>query len=266
MNEQGFRLDQFEGLALVRCAAVEAIAGIAHAFSTRRGSGGAAFDLGASADATLEIAARRRVFVRAAGLAAAQPAILRQVHGCTIVTIDEASYEPPAADGVISVLARDGGSLAPSVRTADCVAVLVADGDAAVVAAVHAGWRGIAAGIGSSTVSRFAAEGVPADRLVVALGPAIRGCCYEVGDEVVAQLDARCGAARAHVATDRAGRVTVDLHTALRTQLAAAGVPPESIYGAPWCTRCRTDLFFSFRAEGQSAGRSMAAIGPAARP
>jgi YfiH family protein len=266
LNERSWRLDHVEGLVLVRCAALEAIDGIAHAFSTRRTLAGAEFDLGASAEATLELAARRRMFLRAAGLAAAQPAILRQVHGCTIVTASESSDAPPTADGVIRVLDGDGGAPAPAIRTADCVPVLVADREAGVVGAVHAGWRGIAAGIGSSAVSRFAAEGFPAGRLVVALGPAIRGCCYEVGEEVVAALDAACGANRAHVATDRAGVVTVDLHAALRAQLAAAGVPPASIHGAPWCTCCRTDLFFSFRAERRSAGRSMAVIGPAARP
>ena len=62
------------------------------------------------------------------------------------------------------------------------------------------------------------------------------------------------------------GRSTVDLHTALRTQFAAAGVPYPSIHSAPWCTRCRTDLFFSFRAEGPAAGRLMAVIGPSAGP
>jgi hypothetical protein len=134
------------------------------------------------------------------------------------------------------------------------------------VAALHAGWRGAAAGIGTSAVERFAAEGVDAADLVVALGPAILGCCYEVGDDVVSALRAVCGTPADYVARSPSGSTTVDLHAAIRAQLVAAGVPAGSIHAAPWCTRCRNDLFFSFRAEGPAAGRLMAAVGPAGGP
>ena len=94
--------------------------------------------------------------------------------------------------------------------------------------------------------------GVEPGELVAALGPAILPCCYEVGPEV---LEAVGIAAR--------GPGRLDLHACNRRQLREAGVPEGSIHAAPWCTRCRSDLFFSFRREGGAAGRLMAVIGPA---
>ena len=112
----------------------------------------------------------------------------------------------------------------------------------------------------------MADAGVEARDLVVALGPAILGCCYEVGDEVAEALSATCGAPSGFAARARSGRTAVDLHAALRRQLLDAGVPPESILAAPWCTRCRLDMFFSYRAEGPGGGRQLAVVGPAFGP
>jgi YfiH family protein len=190
--------------------------------------------------------------------------ILRQVHGGRIVDASSGDGAPPAADGVFRV-GRDAPAVVPAVRTADCVAVLVADRRARAVAALHAGWRGAAAGIVARAVSRFAAEGIDARELVVAMGPAILGCCYGVGEEVVTALAGACGAESGFVERT-SGRISVDLHAALRAQWQASGVEAESIHEAPWCTRCRTDLFFSHRGEGAIAGRLMAVIGPAAGP
>ena len=151
--------------------------------------------------------------------------------------------------------------MVPAVRSADCVPLLLVDPRGRATAAVHAGWRGTAAGIAAAAVERMRALGA-GNGLVVALGPAILGCCYEVGEEVVAAL----GTPEA-VARRRPGELPkVDLHAANVVQLLAAGVRREDIHRAPWCTRCRNDLFFSARAEGARAGRLMAAAGPAARP
>ena len=266
MTEGRWRLDEVGGVLLARCAAIEAHAPIAHAFSTRVAFGRTDFDLGPAEGATREAVDRRGAFLRAAGFGLAAPSILRQVHGAAIVDAIPGLDRPPSADGVIRVVARGTSGPVPAVRTADCVAVLLVDRRSRAVAAVHAGWRGIAAGIGSAAVARFATEGIECDDLVVAMGPAILGCCYEVGDDVVSALRNACGEPQAYVARAPSGRTTVDLHAAIRAQLLAAGVPAGSIHAAPWCTRCRNDLFFSFRAEGRAAGRLMAAIGPAGGP
>jgi purine-nucleoside/S-methyl-5'-thioadenosine phosphorylase / adenosine deaminase len=262
----GWRLDEVDGVLVLRSGAIESHRGIAHAFSTRVARGRADFDLGPAEDARPEAVGRRMAFLRAAGFGAAEPAILRQVHGAAIVDAAPKLDRPPAADGVIRVAGGPSGAPIPAVRTADCVAMLVADRRARAVAAVHAGWRGIAAGIGSAAVARFAAEGIAAGDLVIAMGPAILGCCYEVGGDVVSALHAVCGTPAAYRGRSASGRTTIDLHAALRGQLATAGVPDASVHAAPFCTRCRNDLFFSFRAEGSAAGRLMAAIGPPGGP
>lgn len=261
-----WRLEDRSGITLVRCQAIEAIPGVAHAFSTRVAFGRTDFDLGPAEDATGEAVDRRAAFLGAAGFGAAEPSILRQVHGADIVDAIPGLDRPPSADGVIRVAARGANAPVPAVRTADCVAVLLVDRSARASAAVHAGWRGVAAGIGSAAVARFAIEGIEAGDLVVAMGPAILGCCYEVGSDVLSALRAVCGPPAAYTARTRSGRTTVDLHAAMGAQLVAAGVPGVSIHSAPFCTRCRNDLFFSFRAEGSAAGRLMAAVGPAGGP
>ena len=266
MTAAGWRLDEVDGVLLVRSAAIDAVAGIAHGFSTRVARGRTDFDLGPAEGAAPDAIERRAAFLRAAGFGAAQPSILRQVHGATIVDADAALDRVPSADGVISAGVRGPRAPVPAVRTADCVAALFVDRRARAVAAVHAGWRGIAAAIGRAAVARFAAAGVEAGDLVVALGPAILGCCYEVGGDVLSALEAVCGAPAAYVSRSATLRTTIDLHAALRAQLAAAGVPAASIHAAPYCTRCRNELFFSFRAEGPAAGRLMAAVGPDGGP
>jgi len=266
MTGSCWHLEEVGGVRLVRCAGLEAIPGVAHAFSTRLAFGRSDFDLGPVQEDSEAPGSRCATFLRAAGLGEAQPARIRQVHGGVIVNAETRWASPPAADGSIGSVRHGAPGPVPVVRTADCVAVLLADRHATSVAALHAGWRGVAAGIGANAVVKFAAEGIAACDLVVALGPAILGCCYEVGEDVVAALEAACGARAGYVVRTDSGGRAVDLHAALRGQLAAAGIPLDSIHAAPWCTRCRRDLFFSFRGEGWATGRLMAAVGPACGP
>ena len=249
MERDGFQLVDAGVVRVVRCNALDTIPGITHAFSTRVAHGRSDFDLGPAGDVSPEVSARRAAFWNAAGLAGARPPVLRQVHGTTLVE----DGVPGEADGGIALLTA-GVAVAPAVRSADCVTILVADRAGSAVASVHAGWRGTAAGIAAIAVRRLGELGVPAERLVAALGPAVGPCCYEVGPEVVAALG---GFAR----PSGAGRSTVDLHAANADRLTSAGVSPRAIHRAPWCTRCRNDLFFSVRAEGTGAGRLMAVIG-----
>ena len=248
MGRDGFRLEDVAGIRIVRCEALEAIPGIAHAFSTRVAHGRSDFDLGPAGEVLPEVEARRAAFCAGAGLFGVPP-VLRQVHGATLIE----PGEPLEGDGGVAVVAEDAG-LAPGVRSADCVTVLIADRSGSAVASVHAGWRGTAAGIVSMAVRRLVERGVPAERLVAALGPAVGSCCYDVGPEVVAAIP---GFSR----PSGPGRSTVDLHAANAAQLVSAGLPARAIHRAPWCTRCRNDLFFSVRAEGPGAGRLMAVIG-----
>jgi len=263
MDGAHWRVEAVGDVTVAVCAPLTQIPGVSHAFSTRIGAGASDFDLGPAEGESDVVRDRRRRFLEAAGLGGRPLPILRQAHGGDLVDANVA--HGARADGIVSWASSGGVVPVAAVRTADCVALLVADRRGRVVAAAHAGWRGVAARIPARLVELLLGRGVrPAD-LVFALGPAIRGCCYEVGGEVVAALDAASGPGRFGLLRT-AGRTTVDLHVAIRSQLVAAGVDPGSVHGAPWCTGCRTDLFFSARIEGPATGRLLAAVGSAQRP
>jgi YfiH family protein len=144
-----------------------------------------------------------------------------------------------------------------AVRVADCVPLLLADTVTSAVAAVHAGWRGTAAGVAAATVEALRHRfGVKPQDLVVAIGPSIGACCYRVGAEVK-EAFAAAGAAR----LDRwfAGE-HLDLVAANRDQLAAAGVPEAQIHACGLCTAMHLEVLTSYRAEQEKAGRLAAVI------
>ena len=184
----------------------------------------------------------------------------RQVHGCRVVEAD-AGDPAPEADAV-GLLRSGSTGLAAGVRTADCVPILLADLAGAATVAVHAGWRGTAAGIAAEAVRWLDARGVPPSRLVAAVGPAVGPCCYEVGPEVVDAVRAASEAEPDELArTGTSGRPHLDLHEANRRQLASAGVDPARIRLAPLCTACGPVRLHSYRRDGPGAGRMMAVAG-----
>jgi YfiH family protein len=260
-----WRIEDVGGVVIARCRALASVPHLLHAFSTRQAFGGSDFDLGPAEGTDPAVAWRRRAFLVASGLGHGVPRILRQVHGRAVVDAAEPAAALPEADA--SFLARGSHPRGPfpAVRTADCVPVLIADSRGNACAAVHAGWRGTAACIAEAVINALRSEGCNPREAVIALGPAIGACCYDVGSEVVEAFRAACPD-ESWLAGRPGGKPRVDLHAALRSQLTRAGVPGSSIHGAPWCTRCRNDLFFSVRGEGQSTGRLMAVIGPGAAP
>lgn len=255
-------LEERAGVLLALCRPLAAVPGIAHAFATRRADGSGHLDAG-SADAANGRAARARSrVVRAAGLAMREAILLRQVHGVRSVDVERG---PGPVEGDAAVWSGPAPPFAAAVRTADCVPVLLARSDGSAGAAVHGGWRGIAAGILGAVLRELEGRGVPASSLVAAVGPAIGPCCYEVGDEVARGLATVLppGAATHVVRRDAPEvRARLDLKIAAALLLEAEGVPAGRIHVAPWCTGCRQDLFHSFRRDGASAGRMLSAIGP----
>lgn len=170
---------------------------------------------------------------------------VRQVHGAAVVRAPDAVHAESEADALI---ATDPGT-AVAVRVADCVPVLLATVGG--VAAVHAGWRGTAADIVRVAVAELCvATGKAPAELRAAVGPSIRGCCYEVGDDVVSAV-----AAVAPGSTWLAGR-RVDLAAANGAILGALGVPFEVVGG---CTRC-DPIWWSHRRQGDAAGRQVGVI------
>jgi hypothetical protein len=145
------------------------------------------------------------------------------------------------------------------VVTADCVPVLLAAGGA--VAAVHAGWRGLAGGVIARAVEALA-EATGGAATVAAIGPCIGACCYEVDEPVLAALERRFGAALpGALAPTRAGHALLDLPSLARAALVAAGLAPDSIGAlAGACTRCDAERFHSYRRDGATAGRLLSWI------
>ena len=249
-------------MRLARCGALVSLPRVAHAFSAGRGCGDSDFDLGAHNSVESSVMDRRSMFMSAAGLIGGRPTILRQVHGVFLVTtaaLDD-SGDAPEADGAIA-FERDRSAWCPAVRTADCIPLLLAAEDGSAVAAVHAGWRGIAGGIVKRAVASLRGRDVPSSRLVAAVGPAIGGCCYEVGDEVAETVACAVGVDVARITRRQGRRFRLDLGLAVRLQLSQAGLSDPAIHVAPWCTACSNGLFFSYRGDGAGTGRQMACIG-----
>ena len=184
----------------------------------------------------------------------------RQVHGVRVVAAPaSAADERPEADGL--VVAAPGRLV--GVLTADCVPVLLLDRRRAVAAAVHAGWRGAAAGVLEAAVSHVSAlHGTAPAELEAAIGPAVGGCCYEVGPEVGEAFRARTGDLTAAAWHEGAARSHVDLRLAVSLLLRAAGVTDVAILGP--CTVCGPG-YHSFRRDGAGTGRQLSFVGWAPR-
>jgi YfiH family protein len=170
----------------------------------------------------------------------ATPLWLQQVHGTRVVDAAAAAASPEA-DGAWS--AQTG--IVCAVLTADCLPLLLSDRDGRCVAAVHAGWRGLAAGVIEHAVLALPAAG---NDLLAWLGPAIGPQAYVVGDEVRAAFTAKDAAAASAFAAHRDGGWHADLYRLARQRLAACGV--DTVYGGDHCTFREPGRFFSFRRDG----------------
>lgn len=170
---------------------------------------------------------------------------LRQIHSARVL------QAAPGRVGTGDALVTPRTRLALAIATADCVPVLLST--AARVAAVHAGWRGLVAGVLEATLERLEAE--PA-RVRAWIGPAIGACCYEVGEEVAARLRAAADPGAVRPGPD--AKPHADLQAIARHQLHSAGV--ERIDRIELCTRCHPELLWSYRRDGEAAGRNWAVV------
>jgi YfiH family protein len=233
---------------MLRCRALDGVA--QHGFTSRQlqlRPGERAGEAWASAAASV-------------GCAVPRVGRVRQVHGAVVrvVHADELDQPVPDADAAVT---RDPGT-AVAIVAADCVPILLAHPRTGAVAAVHAGWRGTAAnGVGATVATLRREWDVDPETLVAAIGPSIGACCYTVGPELQTAFE-QAGHPSAHVQRwfTRTGDVLVlDLWAANRDLLEAAGVPAANIHVAGLCSKTHREVFESYRAEGDQAGR-MAAI------
>ncbi len=207
---------------------------------------------------------------RAASLVASTPERLtygKQVHGTNVAVVQAGNRGCAFDDTDALVTAEPDTPLV--ILTADCAAVVLFDPVRNAVGVAHAGWRGTVAGIVTATVERMReAFGSDPSGLLAAIGPSIGPCCYEVGAEVMEAvgaafpahrnellLEADMASAGSFRASANEDRLHFDLWRANEILLLEAGVREANIEPAGLCTACRTDIFYSHRAEHGNTGR-----------
>jgi polyphenol oxidase len=200
------------------------------------------------ADASDKVAANRRRYQQMAQMPA-PPVWLNQVHGTDVISLTPTTANGCNADAAVST----GRGVVATVMTADCLPLLLCDAGGTQVAAVHAGWRGLCNGVIENTLAHFAN---PAEVLVY-LGPAISQTAFEVGPEVRAAFIAQMPEAAQAFIAGNDGKWWADLYLLARQRLARCGV--QQIYGGNHCTYQQTELFFSYRRDGQT-GRMASSV------
>jgi len=182
----------------------------------------------------------------------------KQVHGDAILKVSNGTGKRV---GVGDGLMTDALNLFLGVMAADCVPLLFQEPRRRIAAAVHAGWRGTAAAIAATAVTRMKEEYlIDPSALYVALGPSIGPCCYEVGPEVVEQIGARWMGVVKDAWRPKGAKGNLDLRAINEAQLVAVGVPRHQIQQVGPCTACNVDEFFSYRKEGKT-GSQLSFIG-----
>ena len=221
-------------------------------------------NLGASrGDESANVAENFRRFRAAIGASEAASVKNHQVHGTLVRSVTAADTEAPEAVPTVDAdgLVTDVPGVALTVFSADCLPILFCDPVRRCIAAVHAGWRGTAAGIAAEAVKAMTQRyGCRAENIRAAIGPGISLCCFETTGDVPAALRAHLGAAAEGCITDhRNGKFHVDLKKANRIWLEQSGVSPCHIAVSDACTACDGTLFWSHRRTGTVRG-SMAAM------
>jgi polyphenol oxidase len=286
------------GVRVLQAAALSRIPWLVHGFSTR--PGGVSELVGRSQttpqnvekvlnlsftdwDTRENVLENRRRFVSALGVPDTTERMklvaLEQIHSDVVCPFEAAPTDACRGDASIT----DQPGLLLAVQTADCVPILLVDPAKRAVAAVHAGWRGTLARIVAKTIGQMRmCFGSNAADLLAAIGPAIGGCCYEVGTEVATQFSSQFADAAEWFDELRTGdepnplqwlnmmppghqpppkNVLLDLRKPNRAQLTSAGLRGTNIFVSDLCTGCRRDLFFSYRKEGPRSGRLLSVIG-----
>lgn len=241
-------------------------AGFLGAFSTRSGGVSALpesdLNLGYFAkDDPANVAENRRRFLKALGAEDCEIATVKQIHSADVELVDSNELSALSCDGLMTRRKR----LLLGIQTADCLPILIVDTVERVCAGAHAGWRGTLAGIAQKTLERMHETfGTQPENCLVATGPAIGQCCFEVGSEVREQFERVFSfGSRLFARHQENGKAYMNLREANRAQLLAAGVPKEQIYDWEDCTLCKTDTYFSYRGEASrgAVGRLVSVVG-----
>jgi len=248
----------------------EATGLVQHGFSTRLGGYSqppyASLNLGLHVgDEKETVIKNRQSFGQVLGISWEKMVAAEQIHGDAIHIVTEADIGKGAADYATAIKATDAlitdqSGIPLSTYYADCVPIFFLDPVTPAIGLAHAGWKGTVARIGAKTLRKMnEVYGSKAKNCLIAIGPSIGPCCYEV-DEYVRNKFAEQSWQLEEIFKPEKQKWRLDLQKANRLALLEAGALPENIFISNYCTRCRTDLFFSYRAEEGKTGRMAAVI------
>lgn len=259
LSENGFYWREKDGVKVLVCKPLEE-KGFVNGFSTRLG-GVSDFPenslnlSGTDIDLPENITENRRRFLEIFD-ANFQIATAWQVHGDdikTVETADDIADQTQKADALMSDLEK----VLIGIKTADCVPVLIGDPKTGAFAAVHAGWRGTVQSIVVKTVEKMREiYGTNSADLVCAIGAAATCKNYEIGQDVIDAFGENFPNSTHLFTLTRENHAFIDLHTANKEQLTSVGVSEKNIFIAPFCTMERNDLFFSYRLEKKTFGKT----------
>ncbi len=246
---------------------------VRHAFSTRKGGTSAppyhSLNLGFSVgDDPAAVRENRRRYFGALGLDPSRVVRVRQVHGSDVLVVDEAlagrdKFPRLLLDGddTYDAMVTDLPNLSLAISTADCLPIFLVDPHRPAVGAVHAGWRSSVKGVVAHALQKMQdVYGSDPAECYAAVGPGIGGCCYEVDAPVIGPLERTWSAWEACARRSGPDRWLLDLSQLNIAMLEAEGMRRECIFDAGLCTACRSDLFYSYRAEKPKTGRMISLI------
>ncbi|ATX80058.1 hypothetical protein Ga0123461_1645 [Mariprofundus aestuarium] len=205
-------------------------------------------------DSECNIEKNLKVLVEICGLPN-RPHQAKQVHGTNSqLFVGPGCIHPDEADILISN--QQGTAL--GARTADCLPVLLADPEAGIIAAVHAGWRGTAASVVCRGVAEMIKLGASKGKIIASLGPCIGPCCFKVGEEAADQLSNCCKGAETCIS--RSSDLHADIRSINRLQLLQCGLHESHIESFDACTACHPKHYYSYRRDGDKSGRHLGVV------
>jgi YfiH family protein len=257
---------------LLQFSHLQGFSSLKHFVSTRNGGvSKAPFDACnmsyAVADNPAEVAQNREIVCQKMGFVTQQLCVPQQTHSATIQVVTEVDKGKGAYDFVSGIPNTDGlvsnqKNITLMVFSADCVMSLFYDTKLQVIGAVHAGWRGTVQKITAKMLESMQQNfGTQAENVLVGIAPAIRACCYEVGEEVAESVVQAFGTEEKYLLKNPISqKYHFDLHYANQKQLIDVGILEKNITTMQICTQCESKTFFSSRAGKGITGRFAAGI------
>jgi len=181
---------------------------------------------------------------------------LNQIHSGDVIIVDDIENHDDLIEG--DALVTDLKDVGIAIRTADCVPILIVDKSKSIIAAVHAGWRGTLSEIAISTIRKIESNyGISPTELTAVIGPSIKKCCYEVGEDVASLFEERIQNCDEYLFKSGESKYMLDLSLTIKFGLQKAGVMDIEVVDI--CTKCN-DNFYSYRREGKGVNTQLSFI------